>query len=238
VLNAGALRTVSSPGLNYTATGYLAPTGNKLTLDASSTNVTQNIGRTLGGQSIDAGTTYVSFLISRNTVDTQRTINVAFFNDTNERWGIGQIGAAAGNSGGNIALYMNNQNPAGIVNSANPIAMGNNVTHLVVGRIDWNAAGNETVSIWVDPTDVTTEAAAGTVYASTNGFELTNLTRIRPFVGNTAGGFNGVSANFDEFRLGGTWESVTSQAIVVPEPGVGLLGMGVAGMLAGRRRRW
>src|SRR5690349_5676568 len=62
LLTAGSLRTVTSPGLTYSATNYLAPTGNKLTLDANSTNATQNIGRTIGGQTVDAGTTYFSLL--------------------------------------------------------------------------------------------------------------------------------------------------------------------------------
>lgn len=237
LLNAGSLRTVSSPGLTYSATGYLAPTGNKLTLDAASTNVTQNIGRTLGGQTIDAGTTYFSFLVSKNTPDTQRTINLAFFNGTTEQMAVGQIGTGNGNTGGNIGLLMNNSNPGGLVNSATPIAMGNSITHLIVGRIDWNSGGNETVSIWVDPADVTTEAAAGTIYASTGGFNLTGLTAIRPFTGNTSGAFPGVSANFDEIRLGGTWESVTSLAPQVPEPATtALLAVGVLGLCGSRRR--
>lgn len=219
VLNAGVLRTASSPGLTSSATGYLNGTGNKLTIDASSTNVTQNIGRTLGGQNINSGTTYFSLLMSRNTVDTIRTFNFALFNDANERMAVGQIGAANGNSNGNITLLMNNSNPAGLIAPASPIAMGNGITHLVVGKIEWDANGiNENVSLWVDPADVTTEAAAGAVYVSTNGFDLTNITRIRPFAGNTAAGFNGVSANFDEIRFGGSWASVTSEPVPVPEP--------------------
>jgi hypothetical protein len=243
-LNAGVLRTVNSPGLSYSATGYLAPTGNKLTLDAASTNVGQNIGRSLGGQTIDTGSTYFSFLVSRNTADTIRTINLAFFNGTTERFAVGQIGAAAGNTAGNIALLMNNTNPGGIIPAATPIAMGNNITHLLVGRIDWNAAGNETVTLWVDLNDVTTEPLPGDlarpVYSSTNGFELTQITAIRPFVGNTAGGFNGVSANYDEIRIGGTWASVTSQPVAVPEPAsilsgiFSVLGLGV---MARRHRK-
>jgi PEP-CTERM motif len=235
-LNAGVLRSVTSPGLEYTATGYLPGSGNKLTLDAASTNVTQNIGRRLGDQVIDSGTTFFSFLVSRNTPDTIRTINLAFFNDTNERFAIGQIGAAAGNTNGNIGFLMNNSNPAGLVVGATPIAMGTGVTHLIVGRIDWDAAANETVSMWVDPTNVTSQAVAGAPYASTNGFELIALTRIRPFVGNTAGGFNGVSANFDEIRIGDSWESVTS--VLVPEPGaMTVIGMGLIGLLSARRGR-
>src|ERR1043166_253654 len=99
--------------------------------------------------------------MSKNT-DPIRTMNLAFFNGTTERFAVGQIGAAAGNTAGNIGLLMNNSNPGGLVqNTVNPIAMGVGVTHLTIGRIDWNPAGFETVTLWVDPTNVTSEAAGG-----------------------------------------------------------------------------
>ena len=241
VLNAGnpLYRTATTPGLTFAATGYMPGTGNRLTLDAATPNQTQNVGRNLGGQTIDSGTTYFSLLMSKNN-DTIRTVNWAFFNGNSERFAIGQIGATAGNSGGNIALLMNNLNPTGLIQGANPIAMGVGITHLLIGRIDWNATGFETVTLWVDPTDVTTEGAAGAAYASTSAFELTGINAVRPFVGNNAtvggGPVTGISANFDEFRLGGSWESVTSLA-VVPEPtSAALLGLGGVSLLALRRR--
>jgi hypothetical protein len=90
----------------------------------------------------------------------------------------------------------------------------------------------------VDPTDVTTEAGAGTIYASTSAFNLTGATAIRPFVGNNSGTFNAVSANFDEIRFAGTWEGVTSLAPAVPEPATtALLAGGVLGLCGLRRRR-
>jgi hypothetical protein len=235
LLNSGTNRHATSPGLSYVATGYLPSSGNKLTLDASIANVSQNVGRTLGGQIIDSGTTYFSLLMSKNN-DTGRTINWAFFNGTTERFAVGQIGTTAGNSGGNITMLMNNSNPAGLLTPSSPIAMGIGQTHLLIGRIDWNSSGNETVTLWVDPSNVTSEGAAGGAYLSTSGFELTAITGVRPFVGNNATGFPAVSANFDEFRLGGTWESVTSLA-VVPEPtSAALLGVAALGLLALRRR--
>ena len=152
--------------------------------------------------------------------------------------------ATAGNTGGNIGLLMNNSNPAGLINGTTPIAMGVGVAHLLVGRIDWNASGFETVSMWVDPTDVTSEGAAGAVYASTSAFELTAITGVRPFVGNpaTVGGnpVPAVSANYDEFRLGGTWASVTSLGVpaAVPEPTtIALAGLGAIGWALAWRRR-
>jgi hypothetical protein len=236
---AGTYRT-ATPGLSYVATGYLPASGNALTLDALTPNANQNIGRSLGGQVIDSGTTYFSLLMSKNN-DTPRTINWAFFNGTSERFALGQIGATAGNSGGNIALLMNNSNPAGLIQGANPIAMGVGITHLLIGRIDWNSSGFETVTLWVDPTDVTSEGVAGAAYASTSAFELTGITAVRPFVGNgaTVGGVAvpGVSANFDEFRLGGSWESVTSLA-VVPEPtSAVLVGLGAMSLAFALRRQ-
>jgi hypothetical protein len=215
---AGTDKTATAPGLTSSATGYLAASGNKLTLDAATPNATQNMGRILGGQTIDTGTTYFSYLTSKNN-DTIRTINLAFFNGTSERFAVGQIATGTGNTAGNIGLLMNNQNPAGLVQAPTPIAYDVGLTHLIAGRIDWNAAGFETVTLWVDPANVTSEAAAGAAYVSTSAFELIALTGIRPFVGNTTAGFNGVSANFDEIRIGGTWESVTSAAVPAPAAG-------------------
>jgi hypothetical protein len=221
----------------------LPASGNKLTADATLANQSNNIGRLLGGQLVDAGSMYFSYLTDKNN-DTQRTINVAFMapavgttppGNQAERFAIGQIATGSGNTGGNIGLLMNNSNPAGLVNAATPIPYGVGVTHLIIGRIDWNATGNETVTLWVDPTDVTTEGAAGAPYITTSGFELTNISTVRPFVGNTSGTFNAVSADFDEIRIGGTWGSVTSEG-VVPEPTAGLLLM-VAGLALSALRR-
>lgn len=245
---AGTFRTITTPGLTKTGvTGYLNGSGGKLTLDAvTPPNATQNVGRAFGGQTIDAGTTYFSYLTSRNTADTARTFNLAFMNGTTEQMAVGQIGATAGNTNGNIGLLMNNSNPAGLISATTPIAMGTNITHLIVGKIEWSAAGNETVSIWVDPTNVTTEAAAGAVYATTNGFNITGITAMRPFSAATATVAtppltppltgNSVSSNFDEIRLGGTWASVTTQP--VPEPaGAALVVIASLALAAFRRAR-
>jgi hypothetical protein len=85
----------------------------------------------------------------------------------------------------------------------------------------------------VDPTDVTSELSGSAAYASTSAFELTAITGIRPFVGNTAGGFPGVSANFDEIRLGDTWASVVPEPTSAAIAGLGLIGW----MLSSRRQK-
>ena len=240
VLNAGSARSVTAGGLSYTATGYFPASGNKLTLDA--TSATQNIGRTLGGQTIDSGSTFFSFLINKS-VDTTRTFELSFENgtaSTAEKMSIGQVGATAGTTNGNIGILFLNTNPADLVQAPNPIAMGVNITHLIIGRVDWNANGaNEVVTLWVDPTDVTSQAAAGTAYMTNNAFDLTAFNEIRPFAGTTSGAITAVAGSLDEIRIGGTWESVTSAPLSVPEPTTLLLaGLGGMGLvLANRRRR-
>jgi MYXO-CTERM domain-containing protein len=64
---------------------------------------------------------------------------------------------------------------------------------------------------------------------------------VRPFAGNnatiTGQNATAVTGSFDEIRLGGTWESVTSLA-VVPEPGsIGLAAMGALGLAGVYRNR-
>ena len=242
-------KTVNVPGLTYSATGYLAPTGGKLTVDGATLNSTSNVGRNIG-QTIDTGVSFFSLLMARNTADTIRTLNMAFENGTSEQLTVGQIGAAAGNSNGNIALLLNNTNPANLVQATTPIAMGNGITHLIIGRVDWNAGAantaasgfNEIVTLWVDPTNVTTQAAAGNAYLTTNAFDVSGISAFRPFAGSTvAVGANNpampaVSGSFDEIRLGGTWAAVTSAA-VVPEPATFVLaGLGLLGLLGVARQ--
>ena len=240
---AAGTKIVNSPTLNFAATGYPAGKGGTATMDATvggGAGSTANISRSIGGQLIDAGTMYFSFLMRRNN-DTMRTTSFAFFGPggTNERFTIGQIGTGTATNAmtnGNIGLFFNNTQPTGVVNAANPIAMGAGVTHLIIGRVDWNAAGNETVTVWVDPTDVRTEPA--TSYIQTSGFELTSVNSIRLFSGNQAAAVGAphnhpikppVSTDFDEIRLGSTWASV------IPEPNS--LSLAAVGLLAIARRR-
>ena len=136
----------------------------------------------------------------------------------------------------------NNQNPANVVQAATPIAYGVDVTHLIVGRVDWNATGNETVTMWVDPLDVTSEAAAGVPYIISSAFELTSINSIRLFSGNQAAAVNtdpikpAVSADYDEIRIGGTWDAAIKTVAPVPEPATMLFAIfGLAAL--GLRRR-
>jgi hypothetical protein len=228
-------KSIAAPGLSFSAISYASSFGGKANMDASlggTGNSTVNVSRLMGGQLVDSGTFYFSYLTRRN-IDTLRTTSLSFFGPAGpaapgsqvERIAIGQIGTGtAGNAttNGNFGILMNNSNPAGVLNATTPIAYGTGVTHLVVGKIDWNAAGNETVSLWVDPANVTSEATAGAPYMTSNAFELTSFNSIRLFSGNNAAAVDGmpakpaVSADYDEIRIGNSWLNVTRTS--VPEP--------------------
>lgn len=232
-----ALKTAVTPGLTYSATGYANGTGNKLQLNDPTTPVgSQNIGRLIGTQAVDAGTFYFSFLSEKNN-DTTRSMNLAFMTSLttpNERFAVGQFSGTL-TTNGNIGMILLGNN-ASLVSGTT--AYGINTTHLIVGKVQFDTAALlDTITLWVDPTDVTTEAAAGTFYLQNSTTDIGSITTIRPFVGSVSGAIPAVSADFDEIRIGGTWEAVTS-ATVVPEPAAAaLLAAGALALVAGRRRR-
>jgi hypothetical protein len=252
--NPGKLITGTS--LSYLATGYPSSTGNKGIMDAVLGTNTLNVSRNIG-QLVDSGTFYFSYL-TRLDSTTKRTNSFGLFGPANgttgtpgntpERVSIGQIGVAnaspntPGETNGNFGLLFNNSNPNtppnGVVNAASPIAFTPNVVHLIVGRVDFNASGNDTFTMYVDPTDVSAEPV--TPYIQTSAFELTSFNSFRLFAGTTAT-IDGVSnppaqANFDEVRLGSTWAAVTTA--VVPEPTTLVLaGLGALGLALAARRK-
>lgn len=115
-----------------------------------------------------------------------------------------------------------------------------NTTHLMIYKFELNYSGNnERVSGWLDPLDVTSEAALSTPHVSYigdlsgafGGQEITNTMRLS-LKGNVAGDV----AVMDSIRL--SFGADSSLMEVVPEPGVAqflLLGTGL--MLVGSRFR-
>ncbi|MGA0900777.1 MAG: hypothetical protein ACO3SO_10260 [Luteolibacter sp.] len=118
-------------------------------------------------------------------------------------------------------------------------ALTEGVDHLVIVRMENNLpaiGGLDRISVWLDPTDLSSLGGANIVQEETNVYVGNNssfqfdLLDINALIGNT-----GDSIYFDEFRLGDNLADVTP-FITIPEPSAALLG-GLGALLLLRRRR-
>lgn len=121
----------------------------------------------------------------------------------------------------------------------NPPGSTSPYVRYTIAKIDYNddpsnPAGNSKLTIWQDPTDVSSEVAASLsvtplefrTFALSSPSDITTMT--------FAGVDYSKAASFDEPRFATTWNDVTS----VPEPAMaGLLGLAVVAYAAARRRR-
>jgi hypothetical protein len=191
--------------------GSLPPsTGNRASFTGGSPAVGQ-IGRSLG-QFVDEGSLYFSYYTARAN-SFERSMNFALFNGETEKLAIGQFGSGSVNTHGDFAISFFN-NSGNLRVSDTPINYGTGVTHLVIGRVDFNASGvNERVRIYIDPAQITDESQL-VPYLDISDFDLGTVSAFRPFAGD-AGTLGQVTAEFDEIRFGATFSTVT-----VPEPGV------------------
>lgn len=221
-------------GLTYGAV-FPAAEGNMMSIPAGGGQITRSLGQT-----VDSGTFFFSYL-TRRTTDTERTVNVAFFNSSNsERFAVGQFGTGSYTDGDGRFQVSPLNTIGNVISPANPIVYGTNVTHLVIGRVEFDANGvNERLTIWIDPSDgdLTNAWTNGidvlTPYISVDNFDIGNIAAFRPFTGGPAAPHAGAGAEFDEFRFGSSFQ----QIVPIPEPASALLGaLGAIG-LAGRRRR-
>lgn len=223
--NVGTFQTAQ--GGKLVTTGSLGGgTGNKITM--TPTTVSAIVSRGIG-QTVDSGTFYFSYLTQR-TNDTNRTLNFALFNSTSgaELLSFGQHNSSS--SLGNFVLNVGNAATPTPGAPGSPIAYGTNVTHLVVGRIDFNVSGvSDRIRFYVDPLSLTNEASLTPYIDHTTTADLGAITHFRLFAGVTSGVNTSATGDFDEFRFGSNY------AAVVPEPSAALLG--AVGALALLRRR-
>jgi hypothetical protein len=254
VLASGTIRNVHTTGLDYGASGYPAETGLAATVAGTGT-AGANVGRNFG-QTVDSNTFYFSYL-TQKTVDTVRTLNLAFFSGTNERLAIGQIAnninlrnpngtadvTTTPNQGHFAALVSNSQNNAafnGVYTSATPESYALGSTFFIVGKIEFNyAAGVEDkLTLYINPSSLTDEGAL-TPYLEIGVNDFGSISAFRIFAGGnqtSPSTFNASGGVFDEIRLGTNFTAVTG---AIPEPSsfaalAGLAGLAVA---ASRRRR-
>ena len=97
--------------------------------------------------------------------------------------------------------------------------------------------GNDLVSIWINPDDVSSELAAGAPDFTSVDFAISSAGNIQQLV--FAQNYFGNRVSYDELRYGTAWADVVpvEPVALVPEPASIIVLLGALGALARRRRR-
>lgn len=214
----GTENQVNTTGLTYTG----LTTSGGLVEDTSASHTVTNASRGMGNQSsvfTDGSTNWFSFLIRPGATFTN--------------WGFG-IGNSAGATSGGFGLNVSSGNftaRAGATSSANTaFTWTSGTTFLVVGSMTTSTSGNETTTIWINPTIGGVSPVGGTsATVSGNIGTLPGATATMAF----GGGNQAQVFAFDEVRFGTSFSSVT-----IPEPTTwALLAGSLTALVIFRRRR-
>jgi hypothetical protein len=196
--SSGGTAQVQSPGATYPS---LNTVGNKAFISASDQN---SRILTAGLQGTGDSTVWASFIGQRTGANNVRFFGLTFYEGgtaaAQERFSIGE------NSNNNSDLWGARFTNAssGIVNSTVSI----NTQSLLLVRVNYHAAANDDLYLWVNPNLSAGEPAIGTAAASSIG--LWNMVFDRISIrGGTLNGGNIGEAYYDELRIGTTFADVS-----------------------------
>jgi hypothetical protein len=174
------------------------------------------------------GISWVSFLGVRSGPTTNvptsnpypQAANLSFYEGGSERFAIGNGSGAISNlwsilPAGSVANVTNAQR------SSTPVSE----LALVVLRVDHNGNNADNLHMWLNP-PLGTEPNTNSAAASSTGSYNFSFDRIRPFVGalDAANARPAADFEFDEIRVGGSWDSITPFSGVAMAPVVALNG--------------
>ena len=190
---------------------------------------TRAMSTILGGNTVlGTNTYYISLMMQVSTLATNnyRAFELeSQFNNRNF-----QFGAAADTGSINWGMRVTTASSTYITNVSTVTAVTNQTVFAVMKLRYSSAANDDSVDLWVNPSDLSSEAGS-TNFVTISGFDfLHNSAKNISLASFTGTG----SASWDEMRVGTTWADVTP----VPEPSTyALLGLSGLALAAYRLRR-
>jgi hypothetical protein len=214
----------NSPAVTYDTEG---PQG-QVSWNGGTTVFNRNAVRALS-PTTTSSTWWFSIMVNRlNWTTTQNSFAVAgFTTDSSGSDGL-QIGYSDATSDGIPSLVLRSDNTLTTILDNAP----SSTVQFVIAKLTLSTAGTDSISIWRNPADVSSEAALGATSIPVLNQEISNL--LNPF---THSRFEspGVSGfvKFDEIRLATDFESL----VAIPEAS-SFLAVGAVGMLFAAVRRF
>lgn len=209
-----------SPSADTTGASYSYSDGtNSVTTTGVAYNLRsyRNSSRTFG--TLADGDYYFSILINRNTSNNAGNAKLKFTQTGTQNRNF-EVGFLNGDNNLDYRVGGNSE----VTN----VATGNNLTNMIIGKFSLTSGTAGDFTFWLNPADLASETGSGSgiTTSQTAGGGIDGI-RLE-----YSDGANG--GRFDEFRLGTTWDSVTT----IPEPSsLLLIGLGLAGAAVFRRRR-
>lgn len=220
----GSTGLIDAYGTGLTSSGIDYSTGGSVRYAGYNDTQVRAVRRSLNSYT-GSSTYYVSMLVNSSILETTGSVYGGINSGTDAYVAPGTVGYGiyfgfAGNGSGMDLVVRQRENlGGGVFGLANTVLMAAtaNTTYHLVAKIEVNAnSSEEAVTVWVNPTDSSSSAAA-----NLTSYSMQNETSIS-VMSISAQQFRG-GVSFDEMRLGTTWSDVA-----VPEPAtLGLLGAGV-----------
>lgn len=225
--------TVGASSLAFSnSSGSVNTAGGAVTVTTG--RVMRDLGTVLNVQPTTPYTRYVSFLLQNSVSgDSAAYRAVEFFQagSTNQGTRTFQLGLSNTDFGTlNYGFRLSNSDALrGNLGSANT------GVNLFVVRFDF-ANGNDTVTVWMNPSNLGSEAGAGAGVSVSGALLTSNIGRV------SLASFGGTASTMglDELRIGDTWSEVVNfTAAPIPEPSsfAALAGCAAVGCAMLRRRR-